>query len=57
MHRDLKPENIMMDPPEADGSQRIFLVDFGTAMTFESDKMAKELAGTPYYIAPEVVNR
>ena len=47
----------MMDPPEADGSQRIFLVDFGTAMTFESDKMAKELAGTPYYIAPEVVNR
>ena len=57
MHRDLKPENIMMDPEEVDGSQRIYLVDFGTGMFFNKGELKKEVAGTPYYIAPEVVNK
>lgn len=41
MHRDLKPENIMMDPEEKDGSQRIFLVDFGTGMFFKKNELVK----------------
>lgn len=49
-HRDLKPENIMVTPKATP-----ILVDFGL-LTPMGD-MAKTLAGTPYYLDYEVMNR
>lgn len=49
VHRDMKPENIMFG---ADGEVRI--VDFGLAK--ESVAKMSTFAGTPYFMAPEVLN-
>lgn len=48
-HRDIKPENIMMG---VDGD--IKLIDFGLSKQMKNKKM-KTIVGTPYYIAPEVL--
>lgn len=50
VHRDIKPENIMFG-----GDGEIRLVDFGLAKESASNKM-KTFAGTPYFMAPEVLN-
>ncbi|OQS04670.1 kinase [Thraustotheca clavata] len=51
IYRDLKPENILI---AADG--HIKLVDFGLSkMAKNSDGSSKTLAGSPAYIAPEVL--
>ena len=49
MHRDIKSENIMHD------GKNIVLIDFGNSKNIESDKRNKELTGTSFYIAPEVI--
>ena len=49
LHRDIKAHNVMQSE---DG--RIALMDFGTGRTLEDDA-APELAGTPLYLAPEVL--
>ena len=49
VHRDIKPENIMYG---ADGEVRI--VDFGLAR--ETVSKMSTFAGTPYFMAPEVLN-
>ena len=49
IHRDIKPENIMFD---REGGTVKF-IDFGLACQFKPGK--KDLAGTPYFIAPEVL--
>lgn len=49
VHRDLKPENILFD------GEHIKLIDFGTSRKFDSSKKMKATHGTPYYIAPEVL--
>jgi calcium-dependent protein kinase len=54
MHRDLKPENILLEK-DKDFSQ-IKVVDFGTALSFVNKEHFYEQIGTPYYIAPEVIN-
>jgi calcium-dependent protein kinase len=51
VHRDLKPENILFD------GHTIKLIDFGTSRTFNPKLKMKEMHGTPYYIAPEVINQ
>lgn len=48
IHRDIKPENIMITDT---GSVR--LIDFGLSKA--SKKNLKTIAGTPYYMAPEVL--
>lgn len=48
-HRDIKPENIMISE---DGDLK--LIDFGLSKLVKNKKM-KTIVGTPYYIAPEVL--
>ena len=52
MHRDLKPENILVDI----NSDTLKIGDFGAATPFNGDSKLTELVGTPYYVAPEVIN-
>ena len=51
VHRDIKPENIMLTK-----SDELKLIDFGLSKRQEGDKKLKTIAGTPYYMAPEVLN-
>ena len=52
-HRDLKPENIMCIGEGKD--LKIKLTDFGFACFFNPDKKMDISLGTPYYMAPELV--
>jgi calcium-dependent protein kinase len=54
MHRDLKPENILLE--ENDDFVNIKIIDFGTAVEFSALQRFDELVGSPFYVAPEVVN-
>ena len=49
VHRDIKPDNIMIT---ADNTVR--LIDFGLSVA-SSKRNLTEIAGTPYYMAPEVL--
>eukprot|EP01022_Parablepharisma_sp_SALTPOND_P004844 TRINITY_DN121100_c0_g1_i1.p1 TRINITY_DN121100_c0_g1~~TRINITY_DN121100_c0_g1_i1.p1 ORF type:complete len:638 (-),score=69.91 TRINITY_DN121100_c0_g1_i1:2465-4378(-) len=54
-HRDIKPENILYT--SKDEHAEVKLIDFGLAK--QSDKYAKTyetIVGTPYYVAPEVID-
>jgi calcium-dependent protein kinase len=51
-HKDIKPDNIMYD--EAGNCK---LIDFGLSQqTKTKDEKMDTIAGTPYFIAPEVLN-
>lgn len=51
LHRDLKGDNLLVDP-----SGRLKLADFGTARDMQqSQTHTNAIAGTAYFIAPEVV--
>lgn len=57
VHRDIKPENVLLDksvtPPQ------VKLTDFGVAKLVDEgpgQSRATALAGTPMYMAPEVIN-
>ncbi|KAH9293092.1 hypothetical protein KI387_041704, partial [Taxus chinensis] len=55
VHRDLKPENILF-ADDSSFPNRIKLADFGEAsFSSSSGKKMRELVGTPFYMAPEVV--
>ena len=55
-HRDLKPENIMFKHKDGDLASEIKIIDFGLGQMVEHYE-AKSTVGTPYYIAPEVIDR
>ena len=62
LHRDIKLENIMIDGKEKDKStgEELFwakIIDFGTAKLFEKNKKEKDVVGSSYYIAPEVLKQ
>ena len=50
IHRDIKPENIMITDS---GSVR--LIDFGLSKASRGNRNLTTVAGTPYYMAPEVL--
>lgn len=53
VHRDIKPENIIFAKPG--DMEKIKLVDFGCSKNIEEHM--NELIGTPFYLAPEVINK
>jgi calcium-dependent protein kinase len=53
LHRDIKPENLMYESP-LEGSA-LKLIDFGAARILLPAYKTAERVGTPYYMAPEVI--
>ncbi|CAI5473886.1 unnamed protein product [Closterium sp. Yama58-4] len=54
LHRDIKPENILLCSPSE--NVPIKLIDFGVATVLEEGSTCREMAGTPEYMAPEVLD-
>jgi calcium-dependent protein kinase len=54
VHRDIKPENILLESNKA--FDQIKMIDFGSSLFNDPNSKLKEKLGTPYYIAPEVLN-
>jgi len=52
-HRDLKPENLLLKEGEDTG---VMLSDFGLSKIVGEESMMETACGTPYYVAPEVLN-
>eukprot|EP00928_Gymnodinium_smaydae_P095478 TRINITY_DN8222_c4_g1_i1.p1 TRINITY_DN8222_c4_g1~~TRINITY_DN8222_c4_g1_i1.p1 ORF type:complete len:526 (-),score=133.67 TRINITY_DN8222_c4_g1_i1:160-1593(-) len=55
VHRDIKPENFLMENDRDDA--QIKVIDFGLAKKYDPQNSPpmKTRAGTPYYVAPEVL--
>eukprot|EP00897_Mesotaenium_endlicherianum_P007939 jgi/Mesen1/7173/ME000037S06531 len=54
MHRDLKPENILMCSRRS--HTKICVADFGAGAFVSPGRKITGLAGSPYYVAPEVIS-
>ncbi|GJQ81753.1 putative forkhead associated domain protein [Trypoxylus dichotomus] len=55
IHRDLKPENILLK--EKDSLDTIVKIsDFGLSKILDNESLANTRCGTPFYIAPEIVD-
>lgn len=54
VHRDLKPENYVFETNDDDSEMK--LIDFGCAKLVDDETIYTDMAGTPYYIAPEVLD-
>ncbi|XP_004503656.1 calcium-dependent protein kinase 1-like [Cicer arietinum] len=55
MHRDLKPENFLF--LGNDENSPLKATDFGLSVFFKPGDMFKDLVGSAYYVAPEVLRR
>lgn len=55
MHRDLKPENFLLTSKGADAELK--LTDFGLGVFFKPGERFRDLVGSPYYVAPEVLRK
>ncbi|PWA39666.1 EF-hand domain pair, Serine/threonine protein kinase, striated muscle-specific [Artemisia annua] len=55
IHRDLKPENFLYANRGENASLKA--IDFGLSIFFEPEQRFKEIVGSPYYMAPEVLRR
>ncbi|XP_013622340.1 PREDICTED: calcium-dependent protein kinase 6-like [Brassica oleracea var. oleracea] len=53
MHRDLKPENFLLVNKDDDFSLKA--IDFGLSVFFKPGQIFKDVVGSPYYVAPEVL--
>jgi len=52
-HRDIKPENFLLQHKGRDAEIKV--IDFGLAKKFKEGEMMRTKAGTPYYVAPQVL--
>ncbi|KAA3457066.1 calcium-dependent protein kinase 3-like isoform X1 [Gossypium australe] len=55
MHRDLKPENFLFLNKDEDSPLKA--TDFGLSVFFKPGDVFKDLVGSAYYVAPEVLRR
>lgn len=57
VHRDLKPENLLLDTCTGNQQEEVHikLIDFGTSCFYGDNQRLKKVLGTPFYIAPEVL--
>ncbi|KAL4508150.1 hypothetical protein ABPG72_021523 [Tetrahymena utriculariae] len=53
IHRDLKPENFLLK--KKSDPTTIKMIDFGISKKFKKGEVLRQQSGTPYYIAPEVI--
>ena len=56
MHRDLKPENFLLTHHRFNEAT-VKIADFGLSRLFGKNKKATTVAGTPCYIAPEIISK
>lgn len=54
VHRDIKPENILLTSPHSDTAIKV--IDFGQSVFIQRGTKLTHPIGTPYYIAPEVLD-
>ncbi|KAL5701368.1 non-specific serine/threonine protein kinase [Ranunculus cassubicifolius] len=55
MHRDLKPENFLL--LTKDEGATLKATDFGLSVFIEEGKVYRDIVGSAYYVAPEVLRR
>ncbi|KAG9139289.1 hypothetical protein Leryth_011292 [Lithospermum erythrorhizon] len=55
IHRDLKPENFLLLNKEEDAP--LLVTDFGLSVFYKQGDVFKDIVGSAYYIAPEVLKR
>ncbi|KAK8638348.1 hypothetical protein V6N13_136779 [Hibiscus sabdariffa] len=55
MHRDLKPENFLLSSKAEDALLKA--TDFGLSVFIEEGKVYRDIVGSAYYVAPEVLKR
>ncbi|KAK7287517.1 hypothetical protein RIF29_00798 [Crotalaria pallida] len=55
IHRDLKPENFLL--LSKDENSPLKATDFGLSVFYKQGEMFKDIVGSAYYIAPEVLKR
>ncbi|KAK7385961.1 hypothetical protein VNO78_31968 [Psophocarpus tetragonolobus] len=55
MHRDLKPENFLLSSKDDKGLLKA--TDFGLSVFIEEGKAYRDIVGSAYYVAPEVLRR
>ncbi|XP_057499824.1 calcium-dependent protein kinase 28-like [Actinidia eriantha] len=55
VHRDMKPENFLFKSPKADSPLKA--TDFGLSDFIRPGKKFKDIVGSAYYVAPEVLKR
>ena len=58
VHRDIKPENILVPSGKGNVDYTLLkIIDFGASVLKKGEKKFTFRFGTPYYIAPEVLNQ
>ncbi|KAG6524429.1 calcium-dependent protein kinase 12-like [Zingiber officinale] len=55
MHRDLKPENFLLVSKKEDSPLKA--TDFGLSVFIEEKRVYKDIVGSAYYVAPEVLEK
>ncbi|XP_061369662.1 calcium-dependent protein kinase 2-like isoform X2 [Gastrolobium bilobum] len=55
MHRDLKPENFLLS--SKDENALLKATDFGLSVFIQEGKVYRDIVGSAYYVAPEVLHR